>query len=161
MSTRLCALALLGFFGAAGAALWGGDKDRQKADKDDKESLHGNWKMISGEFDGKKSRLKDEELQKIKLAITDDQYVMRFPPGDAFGSKVETKQSYRFVLNGTKKPKEIDLIDAEGHKVLGIYAVEGAQLTLCLATAGGARPTEFKSERGAKHSLVVFQREKP
>ncbi|HVJ82241.1 MAG TPA: hypothetical protein VNC50_14330, partial [Planctomycetia bacterium] len=42
---------------------------------------------------------------------------------------------------------------------MGIYAIDGDELKLCLATRGGARPTEFKTEAGRDRLLITLRRD--
>jgi uncharacterized protein (TIGR03067 family) len=76
----------------------------------------------------------------------------------------KTVASGKFSIDATKRPKEIDIMDASGNKneqtKLGIYEVDGDTYKYCLAPAGKPRPKEFVSKEGSGDSLGVMKREK-
>jgi uncharacterized protein (TIGR03067 family) len=68
-----------------------------------------------------------------------------------------TGNDWTFKLNAAKKPKEIDLIAAKG-VTKGIYALDGDNLKITLATGDGGRPTEFATKPGDGHYHAVLKR---
>ena len=67
-------------------------------------------------------------------------------------------------IDGTVNPMTIDLTwtkgEDEGRVALGILRIEDGRLTICLGTAGKARPTEFSCERGSSNRLTTYERVK-
>ncbi len=64
-------------------------------------------------------------------------------------------------LDPSKKPKEIDMILADGSKTaLGIYELSGGIFKLCYAPPGKGRPKEFGAKEESGYTLSVWQRKK-
>jgi uncharacterized protein (TIGR03067 family) len=99
-------------------------------------------------------------------------------PADVYGGAKVTVQKDRltisltkkthtatFRLDPAKKPKQIDLVPADGRfqgKTLnGIYAVRGKILRICWAEPGKDRPAGFDSKADSGHYLMVLERRKP
>jgi uncharacterized protein (TIGR03067 family) len=128
--------------------------------KGDLDNLQGTWITVSLVNDGK--TLVDEKTPpnqgpQTKLVYEGNKWIIQV--GDhAVATSV-------FKINATKKPKEIDILDATGTKndktKLGIYELRGDIYKYCLAPAGKPRPTEFTSKAGSGHSLGVSKRAKP
>lgn len=137
------------------AAATGPDKGKADLDK-----LQGTWVSVSLVNDGK--TLVDEKTPPRKGPATKLAY-----EGNKWLVKVGTKTvAYgTFKIDATKSPKEIDIFDDTGMKnantKLGIYELDGATYTFCLAPAGKPRPSEFTSKEGSGNSLGVSKREKP
>lgn len=133
--------------------------------KTDKDAIQGKWKMVAGEFEGKKLRFSDEELHMMKLHIKGNRYILEFPPGDVFGSKVVTWLEHEFTLGESNKPKTIDLIatrkEDRGKKGLGIYSLDNNRLRICINVDSETRPTDFTTKKGSGRMLTVYEREKP
>ncbi|MBM4092329.1 MAG: TIGR03067 domain-containing protein [Planctomycetes bacterium] len=125
-----------------------------EAVKRDRERFQGTWSLTSLERDGKKAPV--EELKSVKLTIKDDKFVL-------CKDSVVTSEG-TFVLDPTKKPKEIDETLTAGPnrgKVFkAIYEIDETRHTICFAAAGQERPTEFSSKPGSGRVLQVWQREK-
>jgi uncharacterized protein (TIGR03067 family) len=126
--------------------------------KKEKERLQGTWKLVMVEGNGESK--KDEE---------DGRFVFS---GDEFTFKKGDQVLYqgKFKLDLSKNPKAIDLEIAEaaaanenrkGKTSLGIYALDGDNLKLCVAKPGEAdRPTKIAGEAGTTHTVFTLDREK-
>ena len=109
------------------------------------EKLHGTWIVVEAEFDG--SHEKCELKKGDKLLFDGKKY------------KFEAKhfpEEGTFAVDGSKKVKEINLLDTKDKKSLGIYEVNNEELKICFRV--GERPGEFKS--GKKALLVNLKRQK-
>jgi uncharacterized protein (TIGR03067 family) len=113
--------------------------------KSDKDLLQGKWHLVSGEFAGR--NMPPEMIEGLATTIT----VEGENWAEANKSKVNDPLRYKLVLDPSKTPKQVELIDLKpdpGEKpkhLLGIYSLEGDTLKLCISRANMDRPTEFKS----------------
>ena len=87
--------------------------------------------------------------------------------GDAVFSRegAKTEEMFTFLLDPTKKPKEIDLTPKvgpqKGRTDRGIYLLDGDSLKICIqSNKNEARPRDFSSRVGSQISLTVLQRTK-
>jgi RNA polymerase sigma factor (sigma-70 family) len=153
--------------------------------KKDRERLQGIWKLVVVDGSGKpKNEIapgepkKDgdvpgeprqtEQADHQAGGQEDGRFVFS---GDEFTAKKGDQVLYKgkFKLDISKSPKVIDLeiveapapnADKEGKTSLGIYALNGDDLKLCLATPGEEdRPTKLAGEAG-RHVLLTLKREK-
>jgi uncharacterized protein (TIGR03067 family) len=135
---------LMGLVGLLGAA---------DAPKDVLKQLEGTWVMVSGEEKG--AALPEELLKTAQLTITGDKHTGRFGKSTIVGAH---------KLDPTKKPAEIDVMDTEGpfkgKPMLGIYKLEGDQLTACFSAPGKDRPKEFTTKSGTGEFVHVWKRAK-
>jgi uncharacterized protein (TIGR03067 family) len=132
-------------------ALAGGDEVTQ-AIKKDRAALQGTWKVTESVSKGEKAPLED-----LFLIFRGDAILVR--------EEGKTAENFSFLLNPTKKPKEIDLtikVGAQkGRLDRGIYKIDGDTLRICIQTDKDApRPTEFASPKDSSLWLVVLQRTK-
>jgi uncharacterized protein (TIGR03067 family) len=120
----------------------------------DTKKIEGDWKPISAEMNGQK--LPDEVLATITVTFECGKY------NTTVGYQ---KEQGTIKLDGTKKPKTIELTCTDGPNkgktMPAIYQLDADTLRICSAVAGTNRPTEFKSTVENKASLVVYQRQKP
>lgn len=120
-------------------------------------ALRGRWHRLRIEYRGRDAS-EDEVFMELTISA----------PGKAvLGHKVgETPLSYS--IDPTATPKRIDFTftreegstKGEELKLLGIYILDGAKLTLCLAnsrSAEGERPKEFTT-KSKDHVLIVLER---
>ena len=114
------------------------------------ESVEGRWLVHSVELAG----LIVPGLAGTELTLSKGKKTFKLP------TDVVEKGSYR--LRPTAKPAEIDTT-TEGRDGVekGIFAVEGGTLRICLATRGGARPTEFATREGTDLMLITLRRGPP
>jgi RNA polymerase sigma-70 factor (ECF subfamily) len=114
----------------------------------DKERLQGTWVLQSGKSKGEDAPA--SFVGALKLVFAGDKVTVQF--------NANAKKEGTFTLNATAKPKEIDLVE-NGKPTLGIYRLQGDELTVCLDEGAAGRPPEFKSQAGTTHTLMVFRRE--
>jgi uncharacterized protein (TIGR03067 family) len=164
----------------------GKDDGKAKAEeeaKKEKERLQGTWKLVAVDGSGK-SKIEigpgepkmDDLAEPHQTEQADHQVGAEVDGRFVFsGDEVTAKKdgqilyNFKFKLDISKSPKAIDLEivevpapnqDKEGKTSLGIYALDGDDLKLCLATPGeGDRPTKLAGEAG-RHVLLTLKREK-
>jgi uncharacterized protein (TIGR03067 family) len=119
--------------------------------KKDEDKIQGTWQAVSVEHGGEK--VPEDKAKELKIVFSAD--------GKLTLARGEHELKGTYQLDATKKVKEITL-KAEGEKgVLGIYKLDGDDLTICGVQDGqGDRPTEFTANAGTKSRLIVFKREK-
>jgi RNA polymerase sigma factor (sigma-70 family) len=118
--------------------------------KDDKQLLQGEWAFVSGEARGRP--IPAEFLKDCCMTFKGDKFRMQM---------VESKEG-TFRLDPAASPRTIDL-NIDGGTGLGIYALEGDTLKLCLSEKDkDNRPTKFSSKDAAtKQVYFVPKRKKP
>ena len=122
-------------------------KDDAKKDAD---KVQGTWIIQSVEQGGQ--TLADHKGD--KMVVTGDKFTVTGNAGDMKGT---------VKIDAAKKLKEIDMDFTEGPfsgKTLGIYALEGDVLKLCLGVPPGSdRPKEFGSKEGSTSLFVTMKRQ--
>lgn len=109
--------------------------------------ISGMWTVISAEREGN-----------LVSQFVNARFVLR---DDVFGMQSGERRigEGKCRLDPGKNPKEIDLTDSRGTR-LGIYKLEGDQLTLCLGEPNRvSRPAEFTARVGSLQMLLILRRE--
>jgi uncharacterized protein (TIGR03067 family) len=71
----------------------------------------------------------------------------------------QTMLHVRFAVDRSHSPMWINYAHVKGGaSQLGIYKVEGATLTTCMAKPGASRPAKFESPKGSGNTLGVWKR---
>lgn len=116
--------------------------------------LQGNWRLISYENEEHKKALAKGSAWKLKVS------------GNSFRMTIGTDKNATFTIDPTQSPKHLDRTFRYGDNPksakttwLGIYKLEGEQLTLCHAMSKTERPTEFATKKGTRLKVLVFERE--
>jgi uncharacterized protein (TIGR03067 family) len=129
--------------------------DITEAIKKDRTALQGTWKVTASEQFGEK--VPPEDIADLFLIFK----------GDAIHIKEggKTEEKFGFLLDPSKKPKEIDLTIKFGPKRgqvdRAVYEISGDTARICIQTDKDApRPRDFASRAGTKTWLVVLQRTK-
>jgi uncharacterized protein (TIGR03067 family) len=116
--------------GAAGGAPAPAQKDTEK----EVAKLQGTWRGVSGEELG--TVLKDTKDEEIEFVFKGDSLVVK--------QHREVTAEFKFSLDPSKSPKELDLhfaeADKKGKVCLAIYELDGDKLTICTNTK--LRPTD-------------------
>jgi|SRR4051812_39811459 len=116
--------------------------------------LQGKWACVAAEKDGRKA---PPEILKFVATFTDDK--MTFDTTDADKKEGPDKREFKIVLDPSKKPKWIDMVkSAEGKGAMGIYKLEGDELTICVGEKDVERPSEFAAPEGSKLNLITFKK---
>ncbi len=115
--------------------------------------LEGNWALVSSEQAGMKS---DPEIaKKVKLVVNAGKWSVYV------SDRVST--SAKFTIDPANQPKAIDLTGTmggdKGKKYLGIYQLDGDNLTLCIGDTK-TRPRTFNTKKGTDWQLEVWKRMK-
>ena len=123
------------------------DENKEKIAPETKkelEALQGEWTLVS--FINPAGR--EMKGKKGQLTIKGDRWIIS-----------TDKFSQTFKIDPSKNPKTIDLIFPDKTFMLGIYKLEGDQLTVCqkVGPKGPARPEEFNTDGKL---LFVWKREK-
>jgi uncharacterized protein (TIGR03067 family) len=121
----------------------------------DHKALQGSWKMLEAISEGKP--LPKEMIKGAVLTFKGDRVQVTFLGDTATGT---------FKLDPTKKPRTIDLVIGRDRRV-GIYAIEGNKLKLCMVPEGKDkdgkvldRPTSFQSTEENRRELLILERMK-
>jgi uncharacterized protein (TIGR03067 family) len=121
---------------------------------DDAKALQGDWGLASLVVAGEKADAK--KIAGWKLTVAGDRMTTR--------EGVEILDESKFKLVPTAKPKAIDLAFTagpdRGKSVRGVYKLEGAVLTVCVAEPGAERPKDFTARPKSGRMLFVFRRAK-
>lgn len=133
----------------AAARTLGGDDATQVELK----KIEGTWVITSAEQGGKAA----DRRRGDRLTFRGENLTVQHDGKEEFKATIK--------LHPDQKPKAIDLTIAEGEEkgktALGIYALDGDDLKFCFNEPGGeGRPTEFTSQQGSEHMVVVLKREK-
>ena len=129
--------------------------DISAAIKKDKAALQGVWKVTASESKGEK--VPAEDVKDLYLLFKGDAILIRE------GGK--TAENFTFLLDPTKKVKEIDVTlkvgPQKGRVDRGIYQIDGGTLRICIQSNKDApRPREFSTNANSELWLVVLQRTK-
>ena len=134
------------------AVLFAGSAWCQDAAKETK-LLEGAWLPTAAELGGQP--FDEQTLKAMKLVLAGDAYTV------TVGKSVDRGT---IKLDLAKTPKAMDIIGGEGPNkgktFLAIYELSGDTLKICYDLTGKARPTEFKTQKGALQFLVTYQRAK-
>lgn len=117
----------------------------------DLEKLQGTWHLSSSEVDG--VALGSELLSNARIVVTGDRFES-LGMGAAYDGT--------FIIDEAAKPKALDMVITGGHAAgtrhAGVYKLANGAWTICLAAAGGARPSKFGCGSGGGFALQTFRR---
>ncbi|HWB10426.1 MAG TPA: erythromycin esterase family protein [Pirellulales bacterium] len=116
--------------------------------------FQGDWVMASNESNGMK--LPPARLQAYRRSVNGDAYTITIT--DVSG--MSTIRG-RFALHPESNPPAIDAEPENGDLMLGIYRIEGDELTLCLSLPGESRPTTFAAGATTRTTMTTWSRAKP
>jgi uncharacterized protein (TIGR03067 family) len=128
------------------------DAKKEEAIRKELARLEGTWQLVSAETDGQK--LPQERVKQIRVLIRGGKRTVYF------GGKA-VAEGVPFQIDPTTRPKQIEDTLKDGHKVRGIYELDGDTLRTCVALPEKERPTEFTGRKDSGCTLRVFRRVKP
>jgi uncharacterized protein (TIGR03067 family) len=126
-------------------------------DKDDVKKLQGRWQATKWIDDSEKPA-PDDEVKGYTLEFKGDHVL--------FGRrKAGRDQGQKYTVDPSKQPRWIDIEMGEKPLGLGIYKIEGDELTICVVGSNNSgrpspRPSEFQAKMD-QYTLLVLKRVKP
>jgi uncharacterized protein (TIGR03067 family) len=95
-----------------------------------------------------------DEVKRTRLTLSGDRYTFHLGDYDLHGvigriDRTRNRGAVDFVAEG---------LGGAGKTCLGIYLLEGDELTVGVAPPGRERPTSFAPKRGSGHSLYLLKR---
>jgi uncharacterized protein (TIGR03067 family) len=131
------------------------DDPQRKSDPTEIARQQGTWQVTSFVRDGQAA---GEEITRSILRVVEGDHVVWKRDGKNFaGTKV--------VLNARVQPHAIDVLPdggpSFGKRVLGIYKLDGDELTICMADPDQPRPQAFQADQGSGQTLMTFRRARP
>jgi uncharacterized protein (TIGR03067 family) len=140
LSTHVATFACIVCFSLAG----------QNVNQADQAKLQGEWHMLSGRQNG--IDLPDASVKTAKRVCKDDTTTVTIN-----GMMLMTA---KFTLDASKEPKTIDYdVTAgpnAGKKQLGIYKIDGENVTFCFAPPAQPRPDAFATNPGDGRTLSTW-----
>lgn len=129
------------------------------AAQDDKASLQGVWVAQSLETEGKPDSGTDTRLMRMRFGFKGDKLIF------AVNLDLIVERQFSYRIDATKSPKQIDITPTkpiQGETLLGVYALQGDELKVCLryGRTHGGRPTEFSTKADSGLILMLFKRAK-
>lgn len=128
--------------------------------KKELELLQGRWEMVERVVRGKKATADEMKRLKGVMLIEGNK---KTGWSDESGKKVDVQET-TIKIDPTANPKTVDKTivkgTGEGETTLGIYKLDGDQLTICLAVGTKERPTEFSAKPAVHHLVLVYKRVK-
>jgi len=118
--------------------------------KTDLELIQGTWWVVGLESGGKQQSDKGSKgnsfvFSKVKGVNTAVLIERAYPPVE-----------FTYALDPAKTPREINLT-TKGNRALGIYKLDGDDLTICMSM-GGSRPSEFATRAGGDTETFTLKR---
>jgi uncharacterized protein (TIGR03067 family) len=115
-------------------------------------ALEGEWKMVSGVFNG--AALADNMVEWCTRTTHGGLTTVMAGP--------QTMVKATFTLDTSTHPHAIDYVNlagaSKGKSQAGICDFAGGELRICMAAPGKPRPTAFASKPGDERSLTVWKR---
>ncbi|WP_422929887.1 TIGR03067 domain-containing protein [Singulisphaera sp. PoT] len=119
--------------------------------EDDQKTVQGTWVLVASERDGQSTPAEQLKARDVRMIFEDDRLLAKMADKSVgLGT---------FTLDPTASPKTYDRIYPDGSKRLGIYKIEGKNLTICVADLKKERPKDFGTAKGDGRTQVVYQRE--
>jgi uncharacterized protein (TIGR03067 family) len=124
----------------------------EKPIKGDLARFQGSWTAKAG----------DNDEVTISMTVKVNAYTAKWESGD--GTNIEMKGELR--VNQDATPKTIDFFNGrrndgeDARDSLGIYAIEGDKIKVCVGGGGEERPTEFKKGDGSTPHILIFTKKK-
>jgi RNA polymerase sigma factor (sigma-70 family) len=150
---RHTAAAGQGQAGTPGGGKAGEDSAPKDPSRSDREKLQGVWRMDDVQARGKATR----EVKDRKVTWTfDGDKLTTFDEGS---SDPDNEWKATFKLDATRNPMEIDFDVHEGHSqgktFVGIYALDGDNLKVCVGRSQDRRPRKFVTTN--EDTFVIFR----
>lgn len=115
----------------------------------------GTWEVVAFVYEGREA---PREITATMSRVVEDDHVTWYRAGKSFAGT-------GLVLDPSADPKAIDVIadggPQRGKAVLGIYRLDGDELTICMAAPDAPRPTTFDAPQGSGRTLMTFRKRKP
>ncbi|MBZ5557272.1 MAG: TIGR03067 domain-containing protein [Acidobacteriia bacterium] len=114
--------------------------------------LEGDWKMVSGVFNG--AALADNMVEWCRRTTRGGLTTVMAGP--------QTMVKATFTLDTSTHPHAIDYVNlagaSRGKSQAGIFEIAGGELRICMAAPGKPRPTAFASKSGDGRSMTSWKR---
>ncbi len=114
-------------------------------------ALEGAWEFVGLEIDG--AAVPGAASANSRILMDGDRFRME---------SAEANYDGRFEIDVETEPATIDIEFVEGpeagNTALGIFELDGDQLTICLGLVGSDRPKAFKTTKGSGHALERLKR---
>jgi len=118
----------------------------------DQKPLEGKWLLVSSEQEGVSKPAEELKGGGTYMIFENQEVIAR--------SEDQSVSLGTYSLDPSKSPSWYNRVMPDGTERLGIYRIEGDQLFLCLGERGKTRPSEFRTTKEDKASLVIYKRVK-
>jgi uncharacterized protein (TIGR03067 family) len=114
--------------------------------KDEAKKLEGDWKVVSADSG---ERVSDKSPGPQQVIIRGDQITLKMKDGEG--------PTFRFTVDPSQKPKEMDWLKKDGSGIGGIYELDGDDLKICFPLV----PSERKDGERLKRPANFDAKENP